>query len=337
MNYILGKRFTEITATHVFQGRLGSEARQVILKDIIPNTTHADIPCLCSSAEKKDFTLATIDKWGLPARNVICATCGLIRISPRWDEGTYSNIYANYYWPMHLEQTELTQSRFNLSVKRAASYAEYLKSKLDLKGKDVLEIGCSYGAGLFQLKDSGANLTGYDYDERFLDAGRTFTGIDLKSGGVKEAIVAGKTFDVVILRHVVEHFLDPVAELKLIKKLLNKDGALFVEVPGGLASVYNDDILCGFDVFHAYMYVLQTLKNMMGMCGFILVDGDERILSIWKQSDEPVAVEWSSPETFRKVISHLKDTEVKWQNNRSFKTRVIRKMKSVLQRFVPQQ
>jgi len=79
----------------------------------------------------------------------------------------------------------------------------------------VLEIGCSYGAGVYALKGCGANLVGYDYDTRILDIGRKFTGLDLREGGLPTALTDGKRYDLVILRHVFEHFLGPIRNCEM--------------------------------------------------------------------------------------------------------------------------
>jgi 2-polyprenyl-3-methyl-5-hydroxy-6-metoxy-1,4-benzoquinol methylase len=46
-----------------------------------------------------------------------------------------------------------------------------------------------------------------------------------------QAEATGEQFDLVILSHLLEHLDDPIPALSTVKKLLTKDGVLFVNVP----------------------------------------------------------------------------------------------------------
>ena len=276
-SYILGARYDVIGDSHTpFLQDVRGKARLEILHLFEGNETES-IPCLCGEDSENQFdVLAGIDRSALPVRNVICKTCGLIRIHPRYKHSIYEHIYKNIYWKLMHASKDLTEKRFFFSVKRSEAYAKHLTNNYELAGKRVLEIGASYGAGLYRLKDSGCErLVGYDYDNEFLDKGREYTGLDLRFGGVDEAVRDKEQYDLVILRHVFEHFLDPSRELIGLSKLLEKNGMLFIEVPG----VYNmtfwyDDPLHYFDFFHPYSYTLGTLKNVMMKNGYVLHEGN---------------------------------------------------------------
>lgn len=318
---ILGQRFTTVGETHSYLIGARAEARERILREIVVTARMEEQNCLCGGTRTGEVLLATIDRWGLPAQNVLCANCALIRITPRWDEKTYSNIYERYFWPLQTGMWELTRERFEMSVRRAGPFTDYVRNCVDLEGKDVVEIGCSYGAGLYRLKSTGARLRGYDYDEHFLDIGRTMTGLDLRRGGTREALECGDQYDVVMLRHVFEHFLDPVAECKRLADLLRPHGVLVIEVPGVFQLIEGtDDLLLYFNVFHTYCYTQRTLTNLMNMCGFQCVRGDERVYSVWRKASTGNVstgnVVWEAPETYSEVLSYLLDVEKKWQTTR---------------------
>ena len=285
----LGERYAKLGSIHDYikGGRL--KARNAILKEVIPGSQQVQISCLCG-ADFDDVFLAKIDRWGLPVSVVICKECGLVRLHPRWDDDTYLNIYKRYYWTLAIGVFEVSKERFQLSIDRAKGFSDYLLAHYDLTGKRVLEIGCSYGAGLYALKGCGANLVGYDYDTRILDIGRKFTGLDLRGGGLPAALTDGKRYDLVILRHVFEHLLDPITEAQSLKELLHDSGQLFIEVPG----VFNEqrmepDPIMMFDAFHTFYYSFDTLTQVMNSCGFQRIHGDEHIYSLWcigKQTEE---------------------------------------------------
>src|SRR5687767_10937476 len=69
--------------------------RDEILAADSPND-YENVPCLCGS-DGPDVLLATVERHGLPCRNVICQACGLIRISPRWRSDRYQTFYEKEY------------------------------------------------------------------------------------------------------------------------------------------------------------------------------------------------------------------------------------------------
>jgi SAM-dependent methyltransferase len=93
------------------------------------------------------------------------------------------------------------------------------------------------------------------------EAGRKL-GLDLRQGGVET--LAGETFDVIVLSHVVEHFRDPVAEVGRAAALLNPGGALYIEVPdiGGLAFC-----LGALQLPHLYYFTPATLSHYLAPLG----------------------------------------------------------------------
>ena len=90
--------------------------------------------------------------------------------------------------------------------------------------------------------------------------------------------------DVVIYSHIVEHLLNPVNELKKLKKLLKQDSLLYIEVPGlkNLYDSYDQDFLKYLQNAHTYHFTLNSLTNCTKKAGFNLLSGDEFIHSVFK-------------------------------------------------------
>lgn len=325
---VLGARFDQIGPTHDYITGERAMARDRIMEDIIPSADMESLPCLCGvPGGQEDEVIATIDRWGLPARSVMCGRCGLIRIDPAWDDRTYARIYESYFWPLQIGESELTRERWEGSVKRARSYSEYLMAHIDLRGKDVLEIGCSWGAGLYALKDDASRLTGYDLDERVLEAGRGFTEFDLRKGGVAEAVADGEKYDLVILRHVLEHFRNPGEHIEKLTTLLKPEGLMFIEVPG----TFNcpEDILMLLNVFHYYNYSLANLESLMGEQSFELVEGDERVYSIWKKADGQDVKRCEPSQNGGVTLEYLMNLERERNNSHSMSRRLPRLLRKI--------
>ena len=294
-------------------------ARNEILK-LLEQCEPESIACLCGEHQEKHIeVLATIDRWGLPVRTGLCKSCGLVRIEPRHNSSIYESIYKNIYWELSHGAKDLTEKRFLLSVKRAKPFADHLINNYKFAGKKLLEIGASYGAGLYRLKDEDCKkLVGYDYDKEFLKKGREYTGLDLRYGGVDEALIDKDKYDLVILRHVFEHFLKPSRELSSLSELLEEDGMLFIEVPGVFTvSFWYDDLLEYFDFFHPYSYTLSTLKNEMSKSGYVLHKADEHIYSFWHYKGNSLEIDPAINEASR-VKNHLQHIERKRARRESF-------------------
>lgn len=281
---ILGSRYEKIPDLPPFDNHVKNEVRQQIL-ELLSNSLSYTRECLCGESLTESYeVLSLVERNFLPIRNIICKKCGIIRIDPLPEKHFFNELYSKLYWKLLHGNVDLTKDRFLFSSKRAIPFFNYLNNTCSLKSKKVLEIGASYGAGLFVLKDQGCRcLVGYDYDEKFIKKGIEYSGVDLRRGGIYEAVKDGLKYDVIILRHVLEHFLDPLYELNEIKKIISEEGMLFIEVP----SVFNlknyaYDPMMYFDIFHSFSYSLKTLTMVMNMSGYSMFDGNDHIYSLWK-------------------------------------------------------
>lgn len=310
MKKIINNRYFEETSWHddFSQDRL--EARANVNRYIKTNGITEKVDCFCG--KETSLLLAEIDRWGIRFSNILCTHCGQIRVTPRWSADTYETIYKEYFWILQRGSFDISRERFDLSVARAEPSAQYLTDNTDLTNRNILEIGCSYGALLQRLKaHSPASLTGYDYDVRMLQKGREYADLDLHSGGLEAALKSEKKYDLVILRHVFEHFLDPVEMGRSLRNLLTVDGELYIEVPGILNECHidkNTDPIADLNVFHTYTFTLKTLTRVMNICGFELITGDDGVSSLWKLAVDTVAPsdkEWSNSDEVERIVERF--------------------------------
>lgn len=108
-----------------------------------------------------------------------------------------------------------------------------LKSQIPRR---VLELGCSHGAFLQQLRDRGWECLGIEPAAKV--ARRAVEhGFDVRVGSLESVVstdaqtFAPKSFDAVFAWMVIEHLHDPVATLRLARELLNPGGTLSISVP----------------------------------------------------------------------------------------------------------
>lgn len=327
---LLGNRYSEVRNYHSYIEGTREKARQAIL-ELTKNAEYIDIPCLCGNKGQSKI-VSFVDRWGLPCTEKLCLSCGVLRVSPRWNDNIYFEIYNKFFWKLQSGQESISYERFLLSVERSKQFADYILKNISFEGKRVIEIGCSYGAGLERLKDKGASLVGYDWDQNILSVGRKYTRLDLRYGGVDSALndYSGRA-DIVILRHVFEHVLDPITEGTKLKKLLSDGGKLYIEVPGVLNPYeWQPDPFGFFNVFHTFSYSLNTLIPVMNQCGFELISGDEHIHSFWEKTKKCNALRLNS----RNVAENIENHIIQMEKERKNRSSGIGRLKSLLKAFL---
>lgn len=245
--------------------------------------------CFCGSDDLE--LLSTQDRFALPFGTKICMACGLIQLSPRICAKSLPDFYNEIYYGLILGDDIRELSA--VDRKMAASIYALLKKDVlfGAKGKEinVIDVGCGSGVRLkeiaFLAEADGIKIKGLgcDYSRCAVEsAGKK--SIDCRLGGV--ASLAGEKADIVILSHVLEHFIDIKAEFESINKLMHKESYLYVEVPGVEDLVnraeYGYDYLLYSVMAHMYNFNLATLRSVIEPFGFRFIEGDEYIRSIFK-------------------------------------------------------
>ena len=156
-----------------------------------------------------------------------------------------------------------------------------LVSKIITKRSRILEIGSGHGFFLDIMKKNGYDITGSEISKEKRKYSKKVTKVPVLDININEKIPITKSFDIVVLFHVLEHITDPVILLKNIKKLLKPKGKVLVEVPNC------DDFHLGLNKFykefywqraHIHYFNPKSLKTMINLGGFksIKITGVQR-------------------------------------------------------------
>ena len=234
----------------------------------------------CNICGSDDFDML-IEKaqFGLPAHVGLCRTCGLGYLNPRWDNASYLNFYMykydKYYRPGILKKAPGAGSKENPIITRFKQ-----KSLLPKEVSNILDIGSGGGANLeaFHTQFPDAALFAI---EPSLESQKHLTtlGATLISDNVDSDWHNGHEakFDIIIMRHVLEHFLDPLEVLKKVKSVLNPEGVLYIAVPNNLKPNQNmrNTWFRSVHVYYFNRFSLSNILRLTGLDALEIIEGDE--------------------------------------------------------------
>lgn len=98
------------------------------------------------------------------------------------------------------------------------------------QGKSILEIGPGGGFTLSAFRKAGYNVKGVETSVSSYRFAKEKMGLDVENLPL-EKFTTKDAFDVVMLNHVLEHFIDIHLAMTLLSSLVKKDGLLYVRVP----------------------------------------------------------------------------------------------------------
>lgn len=284
------------------------KARESVLSKIINGTYPFESKeCICGY--NLSFPISRVDRYYLPVQTVICSKCGLVRLNPRMTLEAYKGFYDKEFYPLHSgKESPDTESQ-------RARYAEgkkifnYLNENINLKdGFRIFEVGCGGGGILQYFHKRGFTVAGADLSSNCIAAGQKDGVPNLFVGGSEKLFQLPKA-DIVILNHVIEHFLDIRGELNKIKKILKKEGYLFIATPGiRELHIGYCDIIKYLQNAHVYYFSLPILKYTLSLRGFKILTGTEKIISIFQLIEKNQDLEPPGNE-YEKNMQYLEDRE----------------------------
>ncbi len=269
--------------------------------------------CVCG---RKNFKILSLkDRYGLFCPVVICQQCGLVQTNPRMTKESYGFFYNCEYNRLDRVYFETPEPQFETffqaQYSRGESIHSYIKNKniliKPMSEMFVLEVGCGAGGILKYFKDKGCRIKGIDLGKECLEYGINKYNLDLSLGTIFDVKIEGNP-DLIIYSHVIEHLLMPNKELSYLNKIIDKDGVLYVALPGIKNLKAGKNLLDILRNAHVYHFSLTTLCNLMTKNGWYMADGNEQIKSLFKISDK----EYSSAQIvndYNVALSYLKKVE----------------------------
>jgi len=202
---------------------------QFLLKTLVKYATGQSTSCPYCKCDRTSIVQWKNRIWQLRQ----CAECSLSFRFPKDDPEENVSFYQNKY-----RQGNVTD------LPREEDIASHISDCFKSVGRDltthlrtiramvptgrVLDYGCSWGYGVYQLSRAGYDAAGFEISRPRVEYGRRTLHVDLTSA-IDSLPSAG--FDAIYSAHVLEHIPTPKNTLMTFQRLLKPGGKLFLYVP----------------------------------------------------------------------------------------------------------
>jgi ubiquinone/menaquinone biosynthesis C-methylase UbiE len=194
---------------------------------------------------------------------VRCKKCGLFYRNPRLSDREEIDRYKHQIFD---ESYNLVEDKSKKEI-----YVSILNKLEHYKGK-ILDIGCAAGYFLTLARDRGWKPHGIEISDFHLKKARENLGAKYVFGvPLKMANFPPNSFDVITMWDVLDHLMDPLGELKEIRRILKKKGLLIVRVRNMAFHILMNKLfqknLLGIiqnpTVFHLYGFNNKNMKALL--------------------------------------------------------------------------
>ncbi len=201
-----------------------------------------------------------------------CGECGLVNydLSGGLNQEKYADV-----WPDPFDSNSKTN-------RTQAASSEWLQRYVEPPAR-VLDIGCGNGRLLYLLREAGFAVRGLELSPFLAENIKRELDIEVDVADFQQFHTSGERFDVVILRHVLEHLSDGGSALRSINDLLVDGGIALLEFPNIEAldlkfkrllarlRIHRKSWPADYVPGHCNEYSLRPFSRMARECGFELL------------------------------------------------------------------
>jgi len=173
-------------------------------------------------------------------------------------------------------------NKHEMNIRQEQTY-NFIKRYITKPGK-LLDIGCGNGGLLLLADRDGWKTRGIELFRSLADSIKRTTGIDVKVCNFLE-YEAGEdeSYDLVILRHVLEHLPDPILAMNKVNSLLKSSGYAVLEFPNinspdsrfkrflRRKGIFRKKISPGYIPHHCNEFCRESFEFLLARTGFKIV------------------------------------------------------------------
>jgi len=205
----------------------------------------------------------------------ICKKCGFI---------TYDYLVGDRLQKIYeFQRPVVNANNIIIGNRRNNNHAAFL-SGLNLKGFNILDVGCAQGNFLLWLVDyyrfDKQYLYGIEFNKNFINFAKNEYGFKIYNNwsGFREEF-GEKYFSLISYYHSLEHIQYPEAELLRSREFLKDDGILYISIPTWLDktdsstwdNLYQINTISFEELYHlnhVNVFTKQSFQNLLKKCGF---------------------------------------------------------------------
>jgi dolichol-phosphate mannosyltransferase len=197
-----------------------------------------------------------------------CLQCGLVFMRPRLSPQALVSEYAAAEDPVYLDNIQARETTFRHNLRRVRSHL--------LPGARVLEVGSYCGAFLKVAAAAGMDIVGLEPSAWAAAASRRLAAAPMHVGTLDDLPASAGPFDAIIAWDVLEHFADPIEELRKMNRILPVGGTLVFSTLmidnwfPRLAGRYWPWLMD----MHLYYFTEQSVRQILKKTGFSVVEDD---------------------------------------------------------------
>lgn len=218
-----------------------------------------------------------------------CGQCGLEQLFPLPDPAQLKSLYERFYNFSGERGTAYTTLRewfFSSSLYRLWIRLDEDISFHTRRGSGrLLDIGCNEGRTLRNYARNGFEAEGTELNENAAAVARA-AGFRVFTGQLEDFAPA-MPYDVAVLSNVLEHSLDPKAMLRSVRRLLRREGQVWISCPNRrswLRSVFGKRWINWHVPFHISHFSADVLENLLQESGFASVEIRQITPALWVAS-----------------------------------------------------
>ncbi len=235
----------------------GSWDTQLLYPSTLVDVASGDMDFRCTSAT-----------FGSHPDIVRCRVCGLVYVNPRWRTEVINNLYLTTEDPVYIEERDGRVKTFESHLNRLEAYLSTPK-QVD---KRHLDTGCHVGVMVELAQKRGWESWGIEPSSWAVEQAQS-RGLKVLLGTLGTTDLPDNYFGLVTMFDVLEHFTDPIAELKHAHRILKSEGIIAIHtmnIDSPFARLMGKNWPWLMEM-HLYFFSPHTLMKMLDESGFEVI------------------------------------------------------------------
>lgn len=231
------------------------------------------VKCPCDICGLKDFEIiASKVQFNMPYKVAICRKCGLVQINPQPTLEELNSFYESEYTKFYNSPQSVNNKTYRMRGDSLYSFvSRYMKGS---EVKEILEIGSGGGGNLVAFIENLKPERTCAIEPGIMNhSSLQKLGIEILGSFYEEKEYELKNCNLIIMSHVLEHFISPMNVLRKLYKESGDDVRMVVLVPSlKHYKQYKPLEKYWFRLAHLYYFTQDTFTQLLNISGWEIID-----------------------------------------------------------------